>query len=153
MESDFVLPCNNSPVSVSIPQSYGKRGDDCSNCSTSCILWGVPTTGASILNVEICLLLFFGKSLLHMYRHKNIYNPGVESYVLFSKNFLRFQNQEAASKVKEFGTFLCVGRCTSHLTEIIPFDTHLTTWDQHPVLSFLTFIRDHCGEWLQSDGC
>ena len=27
MESDFVLPCNNSPLSVSIPQSIGKWGD------------------------------------------------------------------------------------------------------------------------------
>ena len=40
--------------------------------------------------------------------HKNIYNLGVDSYVLFSKNFLGFQNQEAASKVKEFSTFLCI---------------------------------------------
>ena len=27
MESDFVLPCNSSPLSVSIPRSIGKRGD------------------------------------------------------------------------------------------------------------------------------
>ena len=79
-------------------------------------------------------MLLFGKSLLHMCRHKNIYNLGVESYVLFSKNLLGFQNQEAASKVKEFSTFLCVGRCTNHLTVIIPFDTHLTIWSQYPVL-------------------
>ena len=43
-----------------------------------------------------------------MCRHKNIYNLGVDSYVLFSKNFLGLQNQEAASKVKEFSTFLCM---------------------------------------------
>ena len=77
MESDFVLPCNNSPLSVSIPQSYGKRGDDCSNYSISYIFGGVSTIGASVLNVEICLLLFFGKCLLHMCRHKNIYNIGM----------------------------------------------------------------------------
>ena len=145
MESDFVLPCNNSPLSVSIPQSYGKWEPDCSNCSTSCIVWGVPTTGASFLNVEIYLLWLFGKCLLHMCRHKNIYNLGVESYVLFSKNPLGFQNQEAAPKVKEFSTSLCVGRCTSHLTAIIPFDTHLTIWGQYPVFSFQTFLRDHHG--------
>ena len=63
---------------------------------------------ASVLNVEIYLLLLFGKSLLHMCRHKNIYNLVVESYVLFSKNLLGFQTQEAASKVKEFSTFLCM---------------------------------------------
>ena len=152
MESDLVLPCNNSPVSASIPQSYGKMGDECSNCSTSCIFWGVLTTGASVLNVQICLLLFFGKSLLHMYRHNNIIIQ-VLRLVLFSTNLLGLQNQGAASKVKEFSTFLCVGRCTSHLTKIIPFDTHLTTWDQHPVFSFLSFLRDHSGEWLQPDGC
>ena len=52
METDFVLPCNNSPVSVSIPQSYGKRDDDCSNFSMSYIFWGVPTTGASVPKVS-----------------------------------------------------------------------------------------------------
>ena len=88
MESDFVLPCNNSPLSVSIPQSYGKRGDDCSNCSISCIFWGVPTIGASVPNVEICLLLLlFGKCLLHMCRHKNIYNLGVVRYVFSARMF------------------------------------------------------------------
>ena len=34
-----------------------------------------------------------------MCKHKNIHNLGAESYVLFSKNLLGFQNQEAASKV------------------------------------------------------
>ena len=144
---------------VTIPHSqcpfhnHGKRGDECSNCSTSCIFWGGPATGDSVLNVESCLLLFFGKSVLHMCRHKNIYNLVVESYVLFSKDLLGFQNQEAASKIKEFSTFLCGGRFTSHLTVIIPFDTHLTTWDQYPVFSFLSFLRDHSGEWLRPDGC
>ena len=72
-------PCN-SPVSVSIPQSYGKSGEDCSNCSISCIFWGMSTIGSSVLNVEICLLLLlFGKCLLQMCRHKIIYNLGVES--------------------------------------------------------------------------
>ena len=153
MESDFVLPCNNSPVSVSIPQSYWQKGYDYSNCSTSCIFWGVSTTGARIPNVDICLLLlFFGKCLFHMCRHKNIYNLGVDCSVLLSKNLLQFQNKKATSKVKEFSTFPCMGRRTSHLTEIIPFDTHLTTWDQYPVFSFSSFLRDCRGECLQSDG-
>ena len=87
-----------------------------------------------------------------MYRHNNIIIQ-VLRLVLFSKNLLGFQNQGAASKVKEFSTLLCVGRCNSHLTEIISFDTHLTTWGQHPVFSFLSFLGDHRGKWLQSDGC
>ena len=152
MESDFVLPCNNSPVSASIPQSYGKKGDEYSNCSTSCTFWGMPTTGASVLNVQIFLLLFLRKSLLYMHRHNNIIIQ-VLRLVLFSSNLLGLQNQWAASKVKEFSTLLCVGRCNSHLTEIISFVTHLTTWDQHPVFSFLSFLRDHSGEWLQADCC
>ena len=65
MESDFVLPCNNSPQSVSIPQFYGKGGDDHPNCFISCIFWGVSTIGTSVSNAEICLpLFFFGKCLL-----------------------------------------------------------------------------------------
>ena len=63
-----------------------------------------------------------------MYRHNTIIIE-VLRVVLFNTNLLGIQNQGAASKVKELSTFLCVGRCTSHLTEIIPFDTHLTTWD------------------------
>ena len=148
----MVLPCNNSPVTVSVPQSYGKRGDECSNCFTSCTFWEAPTTGSSVLNAEICLLLFFGKSILHMYRHNNIIIH-VLRVDLFSTDLSGFQNQGAASKVKEFSPFLCVGRCTSHLTEIISFDTHLTTWGQHPVFSFLSFLRDHSREWMQPDGC
>ena len=106
MESDFALPCNNSPLSVSIPQSYGKWEPDCSNCSTSCIFWGVPTTGASFLHVEIYLLLLFGKCLLHMCRHKNIYNLGVKSYVLFSKNLLGLQKCRQHLKVRNFALFM-----------------------------------------------
>ena len=87
-----------------------------------------------------------------MYRHNNIIIE-VLRVVLFSTNLSGIRNQGAASKVKELSTFLCVGRCTNHLTEIIPFDTHLTTWNQHPVFSFLSFLRDHSGEWLKSDGC
>ena len=114
MESDFVLPCDNSPLSVSIPQFYGKGGDDCPNCFISFIFGGVSTIGTSVPNVEICLpLLFFGKCLLHICRHKNIYNLSVESYVLFRKNLLGLQTEEAASKVKEFSTFLCMRRVTS----------------------------------------
>ena len=88
-----------------------------------------------VTSFGVCPLLVpvFRKSLLHMFRHKNIYNIGVDSYVLFSKNLLGIQTQKAASKVKEFSTFLCMQRCTSHLTEIVPFDAHLTTWDQYPV--------------------
>ena len=67
MESDFVLPCNNSPVSVSIPQSYGKKSDNCFHCSMSCIFWGVSTTCASVPNVEIRLLLLFFESLYFIY--------------------------------------------------------------------------------------
>ena len=40
---------------------------------------------------------------------KNIYNLSVESYVLFSENLLGLQTEEAASEVKEFSTFLCMG--------------------------------------------
>ena len=47
--------------------------------SISYIFGGMSTIGASVPNVELCLLLFFGKCLLHMCRHKNIYNIGVES--------------------------------------------------------------------------
>ena len=105
MESDFVLPCNNSPLSVSIPQSYGKGGDDYSNCSISCIFWGVSTIGASVLNVEVCLLLLlFGNCLLHTCRHKNIYNLGVE-IKFFQQESFRISKMQAASKGKEFSTF------------------------------------------------
>ena len=86
-----------------------------------------------------------------MYRHNIIIE--VLRVVLFSTNLSGIRKQGAASKVKELSTFLCVGRYTNHLTEIIPFDTHLTTWNQHPVFSFLSFLRDHSGEWLKSDGC
>ena len=58
----FILPYN-SPLSVSIPKSYGKRGDEHSNCSISCIFWGMSIISASVSNVEICLLLFFVKCL------------------------------------------------------------------------------------------
>ena len=174
MDSDLVLPCKNSPVSASIPQSYGKRGDECSNCSTSCIFWGVPTTGASVLNVEICLLLFFGKSLLHMYRHNNIIIQ-VLRLVLFSTNLLGLQNQGAASKVKEFSTFLCMRRVTS--LKSFPFICispsgagilYSPSWVSSgltvesgcslmaarlQVFSLRSFLRAHCEEWLQSDGC
>lgn len=77
------------------------------------------TIGASAPNVEICLLLFpFGKYLLCTWRLKNIHNLKVESYVLFSKNFLGLQTQEAASQVKEFcATYGKIQE--SGLTEII----------------------------------
>ena len=77
------------------------------------------TIGASVPNVEICLLLFpFGKCLLCTCRLKNIHNLKVESYVLFSKNFLGLQTQEAASQVKEFhATYGKIQE--SGLTEII----------------------------------
>ena len=81
-----------------------------------------------------------------MFRHKNIYNLSVESYVLFRENLLRLQTQEAASKVNELSTFVFMERCKSHLIEIIPSDTHLTIWDQHPTFSFLSFLRVHNGE-------
>ena len=151
MQSDFVLHCTSFALSVSIPQSYGKWEPDCSNCSTSCIFWGVPTTGASFLNVEIYLLLLFGKCLLHMCRHKNIYNQGVKSYVLFSKNLLGLQKCRQHLKVRNFALFM-YGKMhlPSHQNHSLWY-THLTTWDQYTVF-FLSFLRDHHVEWLQSDG-
>ena len=101
----FILPYN-SPLSVSIPKSYGKRGDEHSNCSISCIFWGMSIISASVSNVEICLLLLFGKCLLHMCRHKNIYNLGVKSYVLFSKNLLGLQKCRQHLKVRNFALFM-----------------------------------------------
>ena len=66
MESDFVLPCNNSPLSVSIPQSYGIRGDDCSNYSISYIFGGVSTIGASVLNVDLSSVVLWKVSTSHV---------------------------------------------------------------------------------------
>ena len=43
--------------------------------------------------------------------------------------------------------------CTSHLTEIIPFDTYLIIWGQYPVFSFPSFLRAPYVEWLQPTGC
>ena len=84
--------------------------------------------------------------IVYLCRHKNIYNLSVESYVLFRENLLGLQTQEAASKVNELSTFVFMERCKSHFTEIIPSDTHLTIWDQHPAFSFLNFLRVHHGE-------
>ena len=55
MESECALPCYNSPLSMSIPQSCGKRGDDRSNCFLLCLVkWiflGMSAISASVPNV------------------------------------------------------------------------------------------------------
>ena len=78
------------------------------------------------------------KKQLHFYKLNMNYLKIIKKAIPFTVVCLKKKSvkylgihltQEAASKVKEFSTFLCMWSCTSHLTEIIPFDTHLTTWD------------------------
>ena len=106
MESELVLPCYNFPLSVSIPQSCGKRGDNYSNCFVRWIFLGGSTIGASVPNVEIC---FFCSSLESVYFTsvdlKTTHDLKVETYVLFSGNFEDFKTRRQHLKLRNLALF------------------------------------------------
>ena len=57
-------------------------------------------------------------------------------------------------QVKEFSTFLCVGRCKT-LGSLKSFLLYASQLSGASILCFhiLSFLRAQCREWLQSDGC
>ena len=94
MESAVVLLCS-PPLSKSILQSYGKRGQ-WPGCFMRRIIPGVFSTAVRVSYVEILLLVFlFGKCLLYTYCQPQIST---------------FEIQETIAQVKELSTFPCTGR-------------------------------------------
>ena len=150
MESDLLLPCYDSPLSMSIPQSCGKRSDNCSKCSIRWIFLGASAISASVPNVEICLLFLFGTIYFTPVDLKKIHTLKVESY----REFWGFQAHEATSEVKEISVFLCMGRCKA-LCLLKSFLWYAPQLSGACILYFhiLRVLRAHHKEWLQSDGC
>ena len=118
---------------------------------------------------------FFGKCLLHMYRHKNVYNLGVESYVLFSKNLLVLQKCRQHLKVRNLAFFMSGKMQESsrwnhplwytphHLEPVSCPPSQVSSGiivgsgcslmaAKEQVFSFPSFFRAHQEKWLQPDG-
>ena len=94
MESAVLLLCS-PPLSKSILQSYGKRGQ-WPGCFMRRIIPGVFSTGIRVSYVEILLLAFlFGKCLL---------------YTCCQPQISTLEIQETITQVKELSTFPCMGR-------------------------------------------
>ena len=94
MESAVVLLCSH-PLSKSILQSYGKRGQ-WPGCFMRRIIPGVFSTAVRVSYVEILLLVFlFGKCLL---------------YTCCQPQISTLEIQETITQVKELSTFPCMGR-------------------------------------------
>ena len=106
MES--VLPCNNSPLSMSILQSCGKEGDDHSNCFLLYLVRWIYL-GMSHHPCQCSKCCFFCSYVESMYFTsvdcKNIHNLKVKSYVLFSGNFEDFRPRRQHFKLKNWALF------------------------------------------------
>ena len=59
------------------------------------------------------------------------------------------QQQKKTRHLKEFSTFLCMGRYESEITEIIPLISISAIWGQYPVFSHLGSLWVHFLGWLQ----
>ena len=87
---NWLLLCNNSPLSKSLPQSCGKRGW-WYFCLVRWIFQGVSALIASVSNVEICLLFFL----------ESVY------FTLVDLEKLNFKYMRGP-QIKKFSPFLCM---------------------------------------------
>ena len=73
--------------------------------------------------------------------------------VWMSKNYCKLKKTRYP-KLRNLAFFSCMGRCKS-LGSLKSFFLICTPaiWGQYPCFHIMSFLRVHCREWLQTDGC